>query len=104
MKKKVEIIESDDENEKEANDNAKSTSELQQEILDLNEEEKLLELCAVCKKEPEVGQVLKRCTACFSVAYCSKKCQVKDWKRHKEECDELKKINEQRVAEMDDFD
>ena len=29
---------------------------------------------------------LKRCNACFLISYCSKECQVADWKQHKKLC------------------
>ena len=37
-----------------------------------------------CKKETEVE--LKRCSRCKFVHYCSKQCQVKDFKDHKTIC------------------
>jgi hypothetical protein len=39
--------------------------------------------CDLCKKEA----ILKKCTACGIFAYCSKNCQVKDWKdKHSKNC------------------
>ena len=29
---------------------------------------------------------LKKCELCKNIRYCSKKCQAKDWNRHKLEC------------------
>ncbi len=37
--------------------------------------------CFTCKK---VTTIMKQC-ACKTISYCSKECQVKDWKRHKGE-------------------
>jgi len=38
-------------------------------------------ICVVCHKEAE-----QRCSRCHSEWYCSRQCQVKDWKRHKSMC------------------
>lgn len=43
--------------------------------------------CAVCGAIPKK---LKRCTACKSVSYCSRECQVDDWGQHKLVCKQLK--------------
>jgi hypothetical protein len=37
--------------------------------------------CKVCSKV-----ALKKCSKCMDVAYCSRECQVKDWKNHKRIC------------------
>nr|GAT48799.1 predicted protein [Mycena chlorophos] len=42
--------------------------------------------CFVCKKPPAEGTSLQRCSRCRSVPYCSRECQAKDWKAHKEVC------------------
>ena len=39
--------------------------------------------CIVCGKG---GGSIKSCAKCFSVSYCGKECQVKDWTRHKRFC------------------
>ncbi|RUS34329.1 hypothetical protein BC938DRAFT_481167 [Jimgerdemannia flammicorona] len=40
--------------------------------------------CAVCERSsPEDGGNLKACKTCYTVNYCSKKCQTADWKKHK---------------------
>merc|ERR1712225_133951 len=38
-------------------------------------------VCVVCHAEAEM-----RCSRCHSEWYCSRQCQVKDWKRHKSMC------------------
>jgi hypothetical protein len=35
---------------------------------------------------PLVETKMSRCSKCKSVRYCSKECQVSDWKRHKMDC------------------
>ena len=45
--------------------------------------------CAACGKE-----ATKRCSKCKSEWYCSKECQIKRWKNHKEMCKKLTEINE----------
>ena len=40
--------------------------------------------CVVCDKG---GDTIKKCAKCFSVSYCGRECQVKDWIRHKRLCD-----------------
>ena len=42
--------------------------------------------CANCYKESETE--LLRCGKCRRVFYCSKECQLKDWKLHKKMCKE----------------
>lgn len=37
--------------------------------------------CAKCSKE-----AFKRCSKCKNVWYCSRECQVADWKEHKPKC------------------
>ncbi|BDA50001.1 hypothetical protein COCOBI_15-1290 [Coccomyxa sp. Obi] len=52
-------------------------------LADLESEKRHI-MCAFCD---EMCYSLKRCAGCKSVGYCSKKCQVKDWKAgHKHEC------------------
>lgn len=45
--------------------------------------------CKLCGKT----EGLKQCTQCKEVKYCSKECQVKDWKEHKFECSIMYSIN-----------
>ena len=37
--------------------------------------------CSICYK-----QTNKKCKKCFTIYYCSKVCQKKDWKQHKKIC------------------
>ncbi|KAG2374560.1 hypothetical protein C9374_010579 [Naegleria lovaniensis] len=42
--------------------------------------------CANCNKAGTKTAPLKRCSACQSVFYCSSKCQVENWPKHKATC------------------
>ncbi len=43
--------------------------------------------CAKCNKaQSELSIPLKRCAKCQSESYCSRGCQVADWKAHKKSC------------------
>jgi len=57
--------------------------------LSLVEEEKQLGVCANCGKTEN----LARCTGCFAVAFCGKKCQIAQWKSHKDKCFEIQQRN-----------
>lgn len=46
-------------------------------ICDINE----IPICVVCGEMAD-----KRCSVCQRVWYCGRKCQVKDWKTHKQRC------------------
>ena len=39
--------------------------------------------CSECKR---LTTDLKKCVECKSISYCSKKCQMKDWPKHKKTC------------------
>jgi hypothetical protein len=39
--------------------------------------------CSYCG---DMGEHLRRCAKCKSTKYCSKQCQIDDWKTHKKEC------------------
>jgi hypothetical protein len=55
--------------------------------------------CSYCNSEDRPKTELKRCSQCKAVHYCSKECQVKDWKAgHKKDCVECKRENEMRAA------
>jgi hypothetical protein len=54
--------------------------------------------CAYCCSEG-LKLELKKCSQCKSVQYCSKKCQVADWKAgHKKDCETFKRQHEQNAA------
>lgn len=43
--------------------------------------------CVICNKLEDGGQVvLKRCGTCKKKLYCSRECQMADWKAHKPKC------------------
>ena len=47
------------------------------------------EICFFCRKQGH----LKKCTKCFTAAYCNAECQKSDWKKHKGHCVQLLKKN-----------
>ena len=59
--------------------------------------------CAGCKT-PFAGQTTKfHCTGCNWMAYCSKPCQTKHWKKHKTQCAEIAKKMDTPEAELRKF-
>lgn len=46
--------------------------------------------CTACRK---TEGPLHRCKGCYEVQYCSRKCQKKGWKTHKQQCKKLPKGN-----------
>ncbi|GFH55173.1 hypothetical protein CTEN210_11649 [Chaetoceros tenuissimus] len=48
--------------------------------------------CAKCNIV-DLERPLLVCAKCKSVGYCSKECQVTDWKKHKVECDNINDMN-----------
>jgi hypothetical protein len=51
--------------------------------------------CNYCNSEGPKSE-LKKCSRCKSAHYCSKKCQVADWKAgHKKKCETFKRFHEQ---------
>ena len=44
--------------------------------------------CVCCEK----GEVIYRCSACHSGSYCSKDCQKKEWKGHKDLCSMIQQL------------
>ena len=42
--------------------------------------------CHKCQTTVTGKRKLSKCARCHSITYCSKKCQVEDWDRHKEYC------------------
>lgn len=51
-------------------------------------------VCVNCLKDvdPKKGPI-KRCARCKIASYCSKECQMADWKRHRVECTELPRVD-----------
>lgn len=45
--------------------------------------------CGVGPSELTPSQSLKLCAGCCSVSFCSRECQLRRWKTHKEECKEM---------------
>ena len=45
-------------------------------------------VCANCKREGDADdtQMFKQCASCGKVRYCSRECQLGDWKNHKASC------------------
>ena len=48
-------------------------------------------MCHACQKAAQ-DTTLKKCSRCKKVKYCSKECQVKDWKNHKKHCRKIVKV------------
>ena len=48
-------------------------------------------MCHTCHKVAQ-DNALKTCSRCKKVKYCSKECQVKDWKLHKKNCRKIVKV------------
>ena len=56
--------------------------------------------CAVCLRKSSSKVELQRCVQCRRMHYCSKRCQLVDWKRgHKAECRHLQGMGEGKAAE-----
>lgn len=43
-------------------------------------------LCAKCSCSPKSNNPFPECSKCHEIRYCSRECQVNDWKRHKTAC------------------
>jgi len=56
-----------------------------------------LGMCYHCKQEKE-RSLLMVCSRCRTAQYCSRKCHVADWSRHKGYCDECVELVEQQGA------
>jgi TPR repeat protein len=55
----------------------------------------VLSSCACCRKQASDDVVLKRCSGCKAVGYCSKSCQSEHWKLgHKIDCKNVDKCRE----------
>ncbi|KAK8812196.1 hypothetical protein WA158_007430 [Blastocystis sp. Blastoise] len=55
-------------------------------VMDIDGHIRQIHKCQKCGKYEENGQLYKKCSKCRSVYYCSRDCQVNDWKNHKEHC------------------
>ena len=44
------------------------------------------EICEICEALTARGRDKLLMCPCRTIAYCSKECQVKNWKKHKDEC------------------
>jgi hypothetical protein len=53
--------------------------------------------CSCCFKMLVSGQ--KKCSKCKQVTYCSEECQRKDWPKHKLDCREQEKTDEEKYTE-----
>lgn len=53
--------------------------------------------CPNAKDATTKEENLQRCSRCLVVRYCCKECQVKDWKEHKKNCDNLGKSRKDQV-------
>lgn len=49
-------------------------------------DKKTAKVCFGCKKKTSRHEVLKKCSRCRCVYYCTVECQKQDWPRHKLEC------------------
>jgi len=67
---------------------------------DTLQQEDITKICALCSKE---GTGFPKCGRCKDVYYCSRQCQQKDWKVHKDNCirpeDRPKPPSEEAVVE-----
>ena len=43
--------------------------------------------CGACQQVSKTN--LSQCAKCWNAFYCSKACQVQDWKRHRHDCSQL---------------
>ena len=54
--------------------------------------------CAACGEAASATLKLQTCTACRSVAYCGRDCQLAHWRQHKRRCKEIKAAQSAEVA------
>jgi tetratricopeptide (TPR) repeat protein len=58
-------------------------------------------ICAYCKKPAKAGKKLKSCSKCKGSFYCSRECQVKDWRKgHKKVCMAIKEVKVNMVSQL----
>jgi len=55
-------------------------------VIDLTGDDPIFLNCSVCNASSEDTTEFNRCSKCKSVYYCSRKCQVSDWNKHKKLC------------------
>ena len=53
---------------------------------DISEVISEINTCSNCKRQPQAGVELKRCSRCQITKYCSVDCQKKDWDFHRFAC------------------
>lgn len=49
-----------------------------------------------CRNCFQSGRDMQKCSRCKQIFYCSKECQVADWKRHKKDCSRLQELKQER--------
>ena len=54
--------------------------------IDISEVISEINTCSNCKRQPQAGVELKRCSRCQITKYCSVDCQKKDWDFHRFAC------------------
>ena len=58
---------------------------------------KAYKACGECN---EVHDHMKKCDSCKCIYYCSRECQVKDWKQHKKFCGMIDSSNARKLAKF----
>lgn len=53
----------------------------------------IVSVCNVCGQKSS-----KKCAGCKSIIYCSRDCQVKDWKQHKDLCKDLREDDDKSAS------
>jgi len=54
-------------------------------------------VCHACGKPPPAGGTFNQCSGCKSTRYCSRACQVGDWRTHKATCKQLSQQTKEAV-------
>ena len=86
--------EKDDDEEEETEKEEKEEEEVEKEgggkgVVGGGDEEKE-EAVRVCEKCGKEAMKMNKCSACRLVWYCSRECQLGDWKAHKKACKKVK--------------